>query len=84
MAKFLKVANLKNGLATLGSDPRLLRLTMARSFDGTLGSDPEHQDRPRRWLGASILHKLLPWFETYALDVEPYSTGPPSGARAGS
>jgi hypothetical protein len=29
---------------------------MAGSFDGTLGSDPEHQDRPHRWLGSSILH----------------------------
>ena len=30
---------------------RLLRLTMARSFNGTLGSDPVHQDR-------RALHKL--------------------------
>jgi hypothetical protein len=29
---------------------------MAESFDGTLGSDPEHQDRPHRWLDSSILH----------------------------
>jgi hypothetical protein len=32
------------------SDPRLLRLTMDGSFDGTLGSDPVHQDRPRHGL----------------------------------
>ena len=25
-------------------------------FDGTLGSDPVHQDRPHQWLGISILH----------------------------
>jgi len=29
---------------------------MARSFDGTLGSDPEHQDHLNRRLGFSILH----------------------------
>jgi len=29
---------------------------MDGSFDGTWGSDPVHQDRPHRWLGASILH----------------------------
>ena len=31
---------------------------MARVFDDTLGSDPEHQDRPQRWLGCSILHNV--------------------------
>jgi hypothetical protein len=29
---------------------------MDGSFDGTLGSDPEHQDRPHHGLGVSILH----------------------------
>ena len=29
---------------------------MSGSFDGTLGSDPEHQDRSHRWLGVSTLH----------------------------
>jgi hypothetical protein len=30
---------------------------MARVFDDTLGSDPEHQDRPQRWLSPPTLHK---------------------------
>jgi hypothetical protein len=38
-----------------GGDPRLLRLTIGGSFDGTLGSDPEHQDRSHRWLGSLII-----------------------------
>jgi hypothetical protein len=29
--------------------------TMAGSIDGTMGSDPEHQGRPCRWLGSSSL-----------------------------
>src|SRR5262249_53725958 len=33
---------------------------MAGSFDGTFGSDPEHQDRPHRWLGSSILYGAVP------------------------
>jgi hypothetical protein len=33
-----------------GERPRLLRLTMGGSFDGTSGSNPE-QDQPVRWLG---------------------------------
>ena len=33
---------------------------MGGSFDGTLGSDPEHQDRPHRWLGASRALRSLP------------------------
>src|ERR1700730_15618080 len=28
---------------------------MDGSFDGTLGSDPVHQDRPHQWLGVSEL-----------------------------
>jgi hypothetical protein len=32
---------------------------MAGSLDDTLGSDPEHQDRPHRWLGSSILHRAV-------------------------
>jgi hypothetical protein len=28
---------------------------MAGSLDGTVGSDPEHQDLPHRWLGFSRL-----------------------------
>ena len=42
--------------AAAPGDPRLLRLTMGGSFDGTLGSDPEHQDRPRHGPGVLILH----------------------------
>jgi hypothetical protein len=47
-----------------GSDPRLLHLTMARSFDRTLVSDPVHQDRPHRWLGSSILQAARPYVPT--------------------
>jgi hypothetical protein len=36
----------------------------AGSFDGTLGSDPEHQDRPHRWLGSSTLHWAGPYVPT--------------------
>ena len=36
-------------------DPRLLRLTMDGYFDGTLGSDPVHQDRPHHGLDLSTL-----------------------------
>ena len=35
--------------------PRLLRLTMDGYFDGTLGSDPVHQDRPHHGLDLSTL-----------------------------
>jgi hypothetical protein len=31
---------------------------MDGSFDGTLGSDPVHQDRPHRWLGAVRLQMV--------------------------
>jgi hypothetical protein len=33
---------------------------MDGSFDGTLGSDPVHQDRPHHGLGLSILHGAVP------------------------
>jgi hypothetical protein len=36
-----------------GATPRLLRLTMDGSFDGTLGSYPVHQDRPHH--GARLI-----------------------------
>jgi hypothetical protein len=39
--------------------PRLLRLAMDGSFDGTSGSDPVHQDRPHQWLSFSILHPAV-------------------------
>ena len=48
---------LKLGLSR-GSDPRLLRLTIGGSFDDSLGSDPERQNRSHRWLGRWILHAL--------------------------
>ena len=37
-----------------GERPRLLRLTMDGYFDGTLGGDPVHQDRPHHGLDLSI------------------------------
>ena len=36
---------------------------MAGSFDSTLGSDPEHQDHPHRWL-ALRSYTLMPWFRS--------------------
>ena len=56
---------------------------MDGSFDGTLGSDPVHQDRPHQWLGVSILHGAVSeLLQGTAIDHDPLSSSMTMGIEA--